>query len=134
MSITGASAGASYYYYFYNWEISTTSSSCASDMVPVEAVVQSCAGIGENIAFKKSIKLIPNPNNGEFNVEFTTDYDGEVNIQMLNMIGKQVHTSKFVHKQGVNTWSYDEQGLAKGVYILNIHFEDKDYSTRLIIQ
>ena len=134
LSITGASAGASYFYYFYNWEISTTSSSCASDMVPVQAVVQSCAGIGENIAFKKSIKLIPNPNNGAFNLEFTTDYEGEVEIQMLNMIGKQVHTSTIVHKLGVNTWSYDEHGLAKGVYILNIHFEDKDYSTRLIIQ
>lgn len=134
VSITGASAGASYYYYFYNWEILTTGSSCTSDMVAVDAVVDPCLGIGENIAFKKSIKLIPNPNNGEFVVEFATDYDGEVEIELVNMLGKSIQTSTFGHKPGVNTWNFDQQGLARGVYILNIHFEDKDYSTRVVIQ
>jgi len=134
VSITGASAGASYYYYFYNWEILTTGSSCTSDMVAVEAVVDGCLGIGENIAFKKSIKLVPNPNNGEFVVEFATDYDGEVQIEMVDMLGKSIQTSTYAHKPGVNTWSFNQQELARGVYILNIHFEDKDYSTRVVIQ
>lgn len=133
MSIVGASAGASYYYYFYNWEISTSGSSCTSPMVSVEAVVESCAGIGENIAFQKSIKLFPNPNNGEFNVEFTTEYEGELTIELVNLIGKRVNSNTFKHKTGLNTFSFDDQGLAKGVYILNIHFEDKDYSSRVII-
>ena len=134
LSITGASAGASYYYYFYNWEVATTNSSCASDMVAVNAVVKSCAGIGENIPFKKSIKLVPNPNDGEFNVEFATDYEGEIGIELVNMIGMSVHSERIVHKQGMNTWNFDQRGLAKGVYILNLHFEDKDYATRVIIQ
>ena len=102
-------------------------------MVAVDAVIEPCVGIGENIAFKKSIKLIPTPNNGAFVVEFATDYDGEVEIEMLNMIGKSVHSSTIAHKTGINSWSFDEQGLAKGIYILNIHFEDKDYSSRLVI-
>jgi hypothetical protein len=66
MKITGASAGASYYYYFYDLEIITSNGACPSELVPVQAVVESCLGIGENIQFKNSVIVGPNPNNGNF--------------------------------------------------------------------
>jgi hypothetical protein len=134
VSITGASAGASYYYYFYDWEILTTNSTCGSVMTPVYAVVDSCLGIGENILFKRSIKLMPNPNNGNFAVEFETDHDGEMEVQILSTVGTVAYTKTLQHATGVNTFSFDQGNLAKGMYIFNIHFEGKDYPQRIIIE
>jgi len=134
VSITGASAGASYYYYFYDWEILTTSSTCESPSVPVNAVVETCAGIGENILFRKSIKVMPNPNNGEFTVEFATDHDGSIGIELLSMVGSSVYKEEVNHTMGTNSWNLDQKNLAKGIYLLNIHFEGKNYTSRVVIE
>ena len=134
LSIIGASAGASYYYYFYDWEIHTENSTCPSDLVPVEAVVSSCASIGENVPFKNSIRLLPNPNNGLFNVEFVTPFEGSIKTELLNMVGAKVYETSFDHTTGLNQLPVETKGLAKGVYIFNIFFEGKNYPTRVIIE
>jgi hypothetical protein len=134
VSITGASAGASYYYYFYDWELLTTNSTCGSAMVSVNAVVESCLGIGENIPFKRSIKLMPNPNNGNFAVEFATEHDGEITFELLTAIGTSVYQKTIPHASGINTWNFQQENLAKGLYIFNMHYEGKDYPSRIIIE
>jgi hypothetical protein len=134
LSIIGASAGASYYYYFYDWEIHTQNSTCPSDLVPVEAVVSSCASIGENVPFKNSIRVLPNPNNGFFNVEFVTPFEGSIKTELLNMVGSKVYETSFNHKTGLNQIPIETKGLAKGIYIFNMFFEGKNYPTRVIIE
>jgi hypothetical protein len=134
VSITGASAGASYYYYFYDWELLTTNSTCGSPMVAVDAVVESCLGLGENIPFKRSIKLVPNPNNGNFAVEFATEHDGEVTFELLSAVGTSVYTKTIPHASGANTWNFQQEHLAKGLYIFNIRYEGKNYPSRVIIE
>jgi len=134
VSITGSSQGASYYYFFYNWEILTSTSECASDMVPVEAVVVSCAGLGENAAFKNSISIAPNPNKGVFSVEFSTEYDGELDFELISLVGSSVYSGTHNHAPGINNWTFNREQLAKGMYIFNIRFEGKDYATRLVIE
>ncbi len=134
VSITGASAGASYFYYFYDWEIFTENSTCGSVMVPVDAVVESCAAIGENILFKRSIKVMPNPSNGDFNVEFATENDGELEFQIMSSVGNLVYSKTVQHTSGVNTFDFDQQNLAKGLYFFNIRYEGKDYTSRIVIE
>jgi hypothetical protein len=134
LSIIGASAGASYYYFFYDWEIHTQISTCPSDLVPVEAVVSSCAAIGENVPFKNSIRVAPNPNGGIFNVAFETPFEGSISTELLNMVGSKVYENSFEHQAGFNQLPIETKGLAKGVYIFNIHFEGKNYPTRVIIE
>ena len=134
VSITGTSAGASYFYYFYDWEILTTNSTCGSEMVAVDAVVASCLGVGENIPFKRSIRLMPNPSNGHFKVEFETEYDGEIGFEVVSAVGTSVYKKSFEHSKGINTWNFDQADLAKGLYLFNIHFEGKDYTSRIIIE
>ncbi len=134
VSINGASAGASYYYFFYDWEILTSNSTCSSALVPVEAVVLSCAGIGENIPFKKSIKIVPNPNNGKFNIEFETNYTGSLKAEILNIVGQVVYSEEINHSTGLNTWQMNQNSLSKGVYLFNIFFEGKNYTSRMIIE
>ena len=102
-------------------------------MVPVEAVFLSCAGIGENIPFKKSIKIAPNPNSGKFNIEFETNYSGSLKAEILNLVGQVVYSDNIDHSIGLNTWQMNQSSLSKGVYLFNIFFEGKNYTTRMII-
>jgi len=134
LEITGASAGASYYYFFYDWEVLTTNSTCQSPSVPVQAVVASCAGVGENIPFQRSLKVAPNPNNGQFNVQFTTNYNGTLYVEMLNLIGQRVYKHTVDHHEGLNKFSVDGTSLSKGVYLMNVHFEGKNYTSRIVIE
>lgn len=133
LSIVGASAGASYYYYFYDWEILRQNSTCSSELVPVTAVVSTCAGLAENTPFKNSIKVAPNPSSGQFNVQFQTGYSGEIYAEMYNLVGEKVYTTSLNHHEGVNSFSVNTSNLSKGVYMFTLVFEGKNYTTRLII-
>jgi hypothetical protein len=133
LSIVGASAGASYYYYFYDWEILRQNSTCSSELVPVTAVVSTCAGLAENTPFKNSIKVAPNPSNGQFNVQFQTGYSGEIYAEMYNLVGEKVYTTNLNHHEGMNSFSVNTSNLSKGVYMFTLVFEGKNYTSRLII-
>ena len=134
LSIIGASAGASYYYYFYDWEIHTANSTCSSAMTAVEAVVSNCASIAENIPFKQSINLSPNPSNGEFQVSFSTQSNGNMQAELINLVGAQVWTSQLEFQEGKNTVEIRTSDLAKGMYIFNMIYEGKKYPTRVVIE
>jgi hypothetical protein len=133
LSIVGASAGASYYYYFYDWEILRQNSTCSSELVPVTAVVSTCAGLAENTPFKNSIKVAPNPSNGQFKVQFQTGYSGEISAEMYNLVGEKVYATRLNHHEGMNSFSVNTANLSNGVYMFTLVFEGKNYTTRLII-
>jgi hypothetical protein len=133
LSIVGASAGASYYYFFYDWQVVTENSTCSSALTPVNAVVNSCAGLGEDILFKRSIVVSPNPNNGEFSIQFNTQHSGELTYEMYSIIGETVYSEKANCHEGLNHTSINTKNLSKGMYIFAIEYEGKKYTTRLII-
>ena len=102
-------------------------------MVPVTAVVSICSGLAEKTPFKNSIKVAPNPSNGQFNVQFQTGYKGEIYAEMYNLVGEKVYTTSLNHHEGLNSFSVNTSNLSKGVYMFTLVFEGKNYTTRLII-
>jgi hypothetical protein len=132
MTIIGASAGASYYYYLYDLEILTQNGTCTSPRIQVDAVVNPCAGIGENIVFNNSISLSPNPNNGNFDVSFELKNTGDVKLEVLNLIGQNVNQIAINGISGKIKQNVDCKNLSKGVYLLNITYEGKRYTRRFI--
>ena len=132
MTIIGASAGASYYYYLYDLEILTQNGTCTSPRIQVDAVINPCAGIGENIVFNNSISLSPNPNNGNFDLSFELKNTGDVQIEVLNLIGQHVNQLSLKGVTGKIKQNVDCKNLSKGVYLLNITYEGKRYTRRFI--
>jgi hypothetical protein len=133
MKITGASAGASYYYFFYDLEVVASNGTCPSDLVPVQAVVESCLGIGENIPFKNSMKIAPNPNNGNFSVMFNANNKADVELELVSLIGTKVYSKKIEQAQGEVTYDINVSSLSKGVYLFNVIYEGKPYTQKIII-
>jgi hypothetical protein len=132
MTIIGASAGASYYYYLYDLEVLTQNGTCTSPRIQVDAVVEPCASIGENIVFNNSISLSPNPNNGNFDLSFELKNTGDVQIEVLNLIGQHVNQLSLKGVTGKIKQNVDCKNLSKGVYLLNITYEGKRYTRRFI--
>jgi hypothetical protein len=134
ITITGSSAGASYFYYLYDWEVSSSNVVCESAMVPVLAYVANCTAAGEENAFKNSISVHPNPNNGTFTLNFTAENAGSIGINMIDVMGKVVYTESVDNFTGKYNKEMNAAGVSKGIYFLALSYEGKTYYTKIVVQ
>lgn len=68
-----------------------------------------------------NVNVYPNPNNGQFNINFTMENAADIKISAYNLVGQQVFERTIENFSGAYTQEMDMSGLAKGVY--TIHFE-----------
>jgi hypothetical protein len=81
------------------------------------------------------IQVYPNPNNGEFFVEFSELSLEDVRIKMSSLDGKVVAYEELGQVNGVRTHKMSlPANLAKGVYILNVTSNKGTLSKRLMIE
>ncbi len=64
--------------------------------------------------------LYPNPSIGEFNIEYHSESNSELIIEMYNVEGKKIFTKKESTFEGINTFYNNESNLGKGVYFIKI--------------
>ncbi len=77
----------------------------------------------QNISSASSVKVYPNPNNGEFNFIFGGQWalNNEVDIEIFNVLGEKIYSS---HPAIVNSQlSINLEAQPKGVYIYRIFSE-----------
>src|SRR4029078_13280122 len=72
----------------------TSPNGCSATSTPV-AVVQSCKLNGEKDEILTSLKLYPNPSNGNFVIELNSDDDLEASatIQVINILGQVAYAN-----------------------------------------
>jgi hypothetical protein len=94
-------------------------------------------GVQEVSAANIDVKLLPNPNKGTFALKGSvgTTADGEVTIEITNMLGQAIYTGSAKSSQGV----IDEHiqlsnTLANGMYILNLRTEGGTKVFHLVIE
>lgn len=87
--------------------------------------------IEKNIS--KEISVLTNPLNSTFTIILELSEDTDVNIQLLNMLGKQVFsTTKTGLTKGMNNLTINAKDLNPGIYIGKVTTESgKMYSFRL---
>jgi hypothetical protein len=135
LSIIGASAGASYFYYFYDWEVLNPNGFCVSPQTPVSVAVSSCSGLNmEDLQFINEMKLMPNPNNGSFNLQFNATEVGEVSLQINNLLGQTVFVRNLGQVSGMIQESVTLNELPRGVYLMNINYKGKPYTQKFVVE
>lgn len=134
LSIWSSDSGNVAYYFFYDWKIATTNSTCASPKVPVLADVQVCNPFQVEAQFLQSIQVYPNPNSGHFHVSFESRSKKQVDIQVIDLVGKIVYQKKITPLNDKHTEEIKLNNYAKGVYVLNVTADGKSYTTKLIIK
>ncbi len=91
----------------------------------------STIGMGENSGL--GIKIFPNPNNGQFNLEITSGIVSRINITICNVLGNTVYSESAVNFNGKLHKNIDLSGLAKGVYRLKVEGDGISNSMSVVI-
>ena len=76
-----------------------------------------------DVEFGSSIEVYPNPNNGQFNVEFKTLLDANSTITVTDITGKVIVTHKGTDIVN-NKLAIDLSGVSAGVYIVQVQSND----------
>ena len=135
LSITGSSAGASFYYSVYDWEIEVGGGICTSTPATAHAYVFPCTGIDPVADLSNNFLLYPNPSTGLFNVDMTIPGSGStVQLNVYDMTGRQVYDRTVNGISGKHSEVIDLSHLSKGIYQLAILLEGRRYVRRMDIR
>lgn len=81
-----------------------------------------------------SIRILPNPTDGDFRVELESPETGALRLTLLDAQGRLVKNVEAFVNQPVTTVPFDNLGLAKGAYQLNIQTEHGFRTFSLVVQ
>lgn len=79
-----------------------------------------------------SFNVVPNPSNGFFNISFIQQTNQLKNITVLNVTGQTVLKLPIVEQK--QNYSVDISNMPKGLYILQLGFEEGILSKKVIVQ
>jgi len=92
------------------------------------------ANVQKNLIINKiaSLKVYPNPSTRIFNVLLPDTVNGQINVEVLNTFSKIICNFTIGN---CNSFSIDaaKYGLAKGLYMLKVQYEDKVYTAKLMV-
>jgi len=77
--------------------------------------------------------IVPNPNNGVFELFYTSEISNEAKIELYTSGGQLLKIENFALKTGEQIIPLDYRDLPKGVYILKFYTKDKVMTERLVI-
>jgi hypothetical protein len=80
------------------------------------------------------MKLMPNPNNGEFNVLFNAPELGDATLQVNNLLGQNVYTQNLGQVSGEVQQAVNFNQLPAGVYLMKITYKGKPYVQKFVVQ
>ncbi|MGL4599310.1 MAG: T9SS type A sorting domain-containing protein, partial [Bacteroidia bacterium] len=84
----------------------------------VNIIVDPCVGVAES-DFNTAIELYPNPNNGQFNLNFGSDL-GEVMIEVVGLNGQVVYSEQVANANTGAVKTIQLTNTANGVYFVRI--------------
>ena len=112
----------------YTDTLISKSSGCDS-IITTQLTVNLCTGIAP-IDGLPTVKLYPNPSNGQFTLDCANISSGKVVITVYNIVGKEIYTSILHANQSI----IDLTGQASGIYFVRVQNEQGFVTKRLIIE
>ncbi len=129
--ITTSIYGNDYYYFFYNWIIKNKDISCTSEALEVQIQLVDVKEIPELNEFS----IAPNPATEWINTEFSANEAGQLDFYLFDATGKEVkHIRHIPVNTGNNKKAINVNGLARGVYNLQITMNGHQSSVKIILQ
>jgi pectate lyase len=96
-------------------------------------LVNSALSLDHNLSI--DLKCYPNPFTDHTNILFTLPSSGTAKINLFNLIGQNIHTISYgLFTSGKNEIKLYRGNLKTGIYILQVEFQDKKITRRLIVQ
>ena len=130
-TFTGLTTGTS-----YDWQILTdcnSSGTITSAWVSGPMITTLSPRLGDGLP-DMSFNVYPNPADGQVMVSFTTMEEGSYTVRLVDMFGRVVKNEVDNAGAGDNIHVMNLDGLAKGVYIIELEKGSQVNKTRLVIQ
>jgi hypothetical protein len=100
-------------------------------------VTVGATGTGVVVLAGGEIRVVPNPNKGMFTVRGTLDIaaDGEVTLEITDVLGQVVYTAKVMAHNGVLDQKIQLAGsVANGMYLLSLHSGNENKVFHIVIE
>jgi hypothetical protein len=127
VTITGSTAGNSFYYWFYDWQISIEGSQCPGPQTLVTVNVDACLGVDENADILSNMNIYPNPNDGLFTFNLNLPGTADFQFSVVDVLGKTIFNKNEQMVTGSYIKSVDLQGATSGIYFATLQLEGKTY-------
>lgn len=100
----------------------------------IKKALQLPAGVYNFQGKKLDCVLYPNPNNGQFTVDYTGDKAEELTIEIVNVTGSKVAVKTWNVNTGDNRCKLDLSGYSKGFYIVRIASADGFVNIKTLVE
>jgi hypothetical protein len=88
----------------------------------------------EAIASISDMNIFPNPASVSATVNYITDHEGTILLQLMDFTGKIMRTENHTLSDGNNNYGLDLKNLAKGVYMVIITDNGKVSTRKIVVQ
>lgn len=88
----------------------------------------------EEATFGKVMKLFPNPTSGELYLELSLDKSVDLNIQVMDMLGRSQYTEQQQLLAGDQKLKLNLNNLSSGVYFLNLSVDNQIISQKVVVE
>lgn len=78
-------------------------------------------------------EVYPNPSNGDFQIDLNADASTTAHLMIVDMFGKNVTDKMITLESGANTVGFNMNGIAPGIYIMNIEIPGVGVKTQRLV-
>lgn len=91
-------------------------------------------GLDDPALLATSIRISPNPGNGLFSLELSSDATGTVHLTIMDLVGQQMKSFDWDLNQGMNKRTLDVQEFPSGIYMLRMQKDNAVVTRKLVVQ
>ena len=77
--------------------------------------------------------LYPNPNNGNFNIQFTSTSGNEINVKVHDLRGREIFTKKYLNT-GLFNENLQLNNAQSGIYLVTIQDGSSKVTKKIVIE
>lgn len=77
-----------------------------------------------------SFGFYPNPTDGNFNLFTESELSQQIEVKILDMLGREIFRNSFYHQNKTNIESFDLSNAAHGLYLITLLVKDSNSQSR----
>jgi hypothetical protein len=82
----------------------------------------------------ETFRVYPNPNEGYFTIEIETLKGGDATLDIVNVLGHVVYSEQMKDIKGKRIIQTDLSKNSKGVYFINLYYNNEVINRRIVVQ
>ena len=89
--------------------------------------------VDDNFIALSNLAIYPNPNNGNFNIQFTSNSSNEINVGVHDMRGREIFTKKYSNN-GLFNENLQLSNAQSGIYLVTIQDGSSKVTKKIVIE